>query len=483
MLLCPIYFILAIAIIGSQAFNMFPPKKESLQIEEPIYTGDYGVDISAPIHHYIDKHKSPLGKQRYEDMIKGCYTKYSQSECDATERARLEMNMRQCATQHNYTEMGFKKMKTPLSAWEPILEFYEQHKLEAKPENWPRGNTYVNHWDSPSQMINLENPSFRGGFDVKKKVWDGVKPILEEWTGHKLEPTSMYGIRVYSDNSVLATHVDRLPLVSSCIIQVAQDVDEPWPIEVYDHSGKAWNVTMQPGDMALYESHTVLHGRPFPMKGRFYANLFVHFQPVDHVEMNQLDMEKGAKKQKPIPKSADESSFKGNIGGHEQFNHDEEEVKRHYDIIIKEREKEAIKEVELSEEDIALNNVHEAWTIKDEYGNMVPLDEAKIAKMTALKDAAGGGDAETMAELLDPDSIELIHARDENDWQLIHEAVRGGDLDTVKLLISLGADLNSMVSAGGSVLWVAKYYLDADHEVVQHLTEIGAPDIEPIDEL
>lgn len=66
--------------------------------------------------------------------------------------------------------------------------------------------------------------------------------------------------------------VDRLPLVSSCIIQVAQDIDEPWPIEVYDHSGKAWNVTMQPGDMTLYESHTVLHGRPFPMKGRFYVS-------------------------------------------------------------------------------------------------------------------------------------------------------------------------------------------------------------------
>jgi prolyl 4-hydroxylase len=59
--------------------------------------------------------------------------------------------------------------------------------------------------------------------------------------------------------------------VSSCIIQVAQDIDEPWPIEVYDHAGKAYNVTMQPGDMVLYESHTVLHGRPFPMKGRKYV--------------------------------------------------------------------------------------------------------------------------------------------------------------------------------------------------------------------
>jgi len=80
-------------------------------------------------------------------------------------------------------------------------------------------------------------------------------------------------VHTYDLSPVLSSlDVDRLPLVSSCIIQVAQDVDEPWPIEVYDHSGKAWNVTMQPGDMALYESHTVLHGRPFPMKGRFYVS-------------------------------------------------------------------------------------------------------------------------------------------------------------------------------------------------------------------
>lgn len=28
-------------------------------------------------------------------------------------------------------------------------------------------------------------------------------------------------------------------------------VDEPWPLEVYGHDGKATNVTMEPGDMVL----------------------------------------------------------------------------------------------------------------------------------------------------------------------------------------------------------------------------------------
>ena len=33
--------------------------------------------------------------------------------------------------------------------------------------------------------------------------------------------------------------------------------------------GKAVNITMVPGDMVLYESHSIIHGRPFPLKGRF----------------------------------------------------------------------------------------------------------------------------------------------------------------------------------------------------------------------
>jgi prolyl 4-hydroxylase len=43
-----------------------------------------------------------------------------------------------------------------------------------------------------------------------------------------------------------------------------------------------WDCLLLTGDMVLYESHSVLHGRPFPLKGRFYANIFVHFEPVGH---------------------------------------------------------------------------------------------------------------------------------------------------------------------------------------------------------
>ena len=83
----------------------------------------------------------------------------------------------------------------------------------------------------------------------------------------ELTPVSQYGIRVYTEGAILSPHVDRLPLVSSCIVNVAQDVDEPWSLEVYDRQGRAVNVTMEPGDMVLYESGSPIHRYPFPLKG------------------------------------------------------------------------------------------------------------------------------------------------------------------------------------------------------------------------
>ena len=66
---------------------------------------------------------------------------------------------------------------------------------------------------------------------MKQAIWNAAQETIQEWTGQELTPCSLYGIRIYREGSVLATHVDRLPLVSSAIINVAQDVDEPWYVE------------------------------------------------------------------------------------------------------------------------------------------------------------------------------------------------------------------------------------------------------------
>lgn len=117
------------------------------------------------------------------------------------------------------------------------------------------GNTYTNNWASPTYMVSVEDTGLRGGgAKLKQAIWDEAYDTVSMWTEQLLTQCSLYGIRVYTEGAVLATHVDRLPLVSSAIINVAQDLDEPWPLEVIGHDGKAYNVTMEPGDMVSLQA-------------------------------------------------------------------------------------------------------------------------------------------------------------------------------------------------------------------------------------
>lgn len=86
--------------------------------------------------------------------------------------------------------------------------------------------------------------------------------------------------------------------------------------------------------MVLYESHSVLHGkfativsslasvlvshvhvgRPFPLKGRFYANIFIHFEPVGHSLRHNEKM--NGNHGKDVHGKYREDAARG-VGGHE----------------------------------------------------------------------------------------------------------------------------------------------------------------------
>ena len=248
---------------------------------------EYGVDISYPIHRYeasnnydsYPHNQDPtvpvpkslkempvqiMGDKReeYLNHMKGCWDMYDARSCKQTEKDRVDMNLRQPQSMQNYTDIGIKKIRAPADLMELVVPFFEKNKHLAQTEKWSHGNTYTNHWASPTKMLSVEQTAIPGGGrKLKNKIYNAAQDILEEWSGEELTPVSLYGIRIYEEGSILAPHVDRLPLVTSAIINVAQDVDEPWPIEVYAHDGKAYNITMEPGDMVLYESHSVIHGK------------------------------------------------------------------------------------------------------------------------------------------------------------------------------------------------------------------------------
>ena len=280
-----------------------------------------------------------------------------------------------------------------------------------------------------------------------------INSSAQDWTGQELTQCSLYGIRVYTAGSVLATHVDRLPLVSSAIINVAQDVDEPWPIEVYGHDGKATNVTMEPGDMVLYESHSVLHGRPFPLKGRYYANIFIHFEPVGHTLRHN------------------ENIARDTMDGHEKY---KEAVER------------GIGGHEVDQGNSGLPPYIIPGTPEEaHWRRMHPSGERSKQRSfstgtTVVHHAAQVGDLDTIKKEIAKDKS-LVAKTDSNGWTPLHESARAGHKEIVKFLYESGADINARTNGGegGTVMWWAKRTLGEDHEMIAYLESLGAMEAGP----
>lgn len=438
---------------------------------------EYGVDVSFPIHHetistnyawlphnvqglptpdmYKDMPVNPVGdtKAAYEEFIQGCVKAFGSKgyRCQDTERDRIQMSLRQPQSMQNYTDIGFKKIRAPEHLFKMLTEFWETNKDNAKPEQWGAGNTYTNNWASPTEMVSVEDSRLRGGgARLKQQIWDAARDIISEWTGQELTQCSLYGIRRYNTGAILATHVDRLPLVSSAIINVAQDVDEPWPLEVYGHDGKAYNVTMLPGDMVLYESHSVLHGRPFPLKGRFMANIFIHFEPTGHSLRHNLKLEGKI----DVEKQYREALERGQ-GGHE---HDIDGLPSYI--------------LEGSPEE-------ERWRQQHPRGTPRSKVKSFTTGSTSAHVLAQQGDVEGLLEEIKKDKS-LVNARDENGWTPLVESARGGHLEAVKLLIEHGADTDlKTYHGGGTALWWAKKTHGEDHPVIEFLESVGALDAGP----
>ena len=67
--------------------------------------------------------------------------------------------------------------------------------------------------------------------------------------------------------------------VISAILNVDQHVREEWPLYIKDNDGETNAVYIKPGEMLWYESARAVHGRPKPLDGDYFDNIFIHFKP------------------------------------------------------------------------------------------------------------------------------------------------------------------------------------------------------------
>jgi prolyl 4-hydroxylase len=395
----------------------------------------------------------PLGNRQefYDNFIDSCIKNNGGMQCKDTELDRIENLMDQPKGMENYTKVGFKKIKAPPELYKIVKKFWDDNKHKQTEEQWGTGNTYTNNWESKSFMVSVEDTSLRGsGNGIKESIWNAARDLISEWTGQELTQCSLYGVRVYTEGAILAPHVDRLPLVSSAILHVDSDVDEPWPLEVYSHDGRAYNVTSEPGDMILYESHSIIHGRPFRLKGRFVANLFIHFEPTGHSARHNALFE-GIDLDQNVNAKYREAVLKGH-GGHE-------------------------------------NELPPYVVVGSEQGRRWKKMNPGGYKQVAPQFTTGSTDAHRLAREGTIDDLlkqitakkSLVNTKDENGWTPLHEGIASGHVDVVKLLIDHGADYNAHThkEEGGTALWWAKQLLEEKHPIIEFLESLDALEAGP----
>ncbi len=168
------------------------------------------------------------------------------------------------------TPDGFRIVATPPRVQDRLRRLFDEQRLTAAVE--PSDDTFL-PTGSPSVI-----PVGAAGTELLAEL----QPIHEDWCGRELVPSAAYGIRVYGNGQTLRPHTDRVEThVISSIVHVAADVDAPWALTVQDAAGQVHDVFLEPGEMLLYESAKLPHGRPNPLHGRHYASLFLHYRPVD----------------------------------------------------------------------------------------------------------------------------------------------------------------------------------------------------------
>lgn len=194
---------------------------------------------------------------------------------DAKNSFRLNNLLYQVDRVPRFTSEGLKVQALPSSLWETLEQFYRARRHESVEDRLDPSEISINTWVSPTLRLDLP-PA------LASEVVGTLKPILESWCGvAELESTGISGIRTYLPGATIQEHVDMATTnVVSALINLDQDVKEPWPFEMRDHSGKLHALHMRPGEVVMYESAKCAHRRSRPLPpGGYYTNLFLRFKP------------------------------------------------------------------------------------------------------------------------------------------------------------------------------------------------------------
>ena len=117
---------------------------------------------------------------------------------------------------------------------------------------------------------------------------EALRPHLEQWSGQAVEYTTSSGIWRAVGGETVRRHVNLLESqVLSALIHIDGDA---WPVHFEDRGSRLQQVTLEPGQMLMYEGATCAWARPEPFAGSQSTWLEVHFRPVSGWNFTERDI-------------------------------------------------------------------------------------------------------------------------------------------------------------------------------------------------
>ena len=194
---------------------------------------------------------------------------------DSQERWDAWMFIAQARLMRNFTVPQWEVVDAPAHVHAAVLDKVRASMAERRPRK-EKSFSGAAH----SGVSGPNEPDFLEQERLNYWVLDQLKPLHEAWAGVELEPTSVYGVRLYRDGATLADHLD-IPEthVISSVFHIDSRLDEPFLLEIEDATGTYAGVDLKPGTMMFYESAKCFHRRSRPMRGDYYGSLFLHYRP------------------------------------------------------------------------------------------------------------------------------------------------------------------------------------------------------------
>lgn len=182
----------------------------------------------------------------------------------------------------HFAPSPFLLLQTPEALQQRLMKDYEEMIFEPVQDQAERDPDYQAEVISGISSVRSRTPDLRYApmsESLMELAYERLTPMMEDWAGQPLQRSWGYGIRSYGPGSWLHIHRDRIDThVLSCIVHVADQSNQPWPLDFIDHDAVHHQVIFKQGTMLFYES-LCPHGRASEFDGDYYRNMYFHWRP------------------------------------------------------------------------------------------------------------------------------------------------------------------------------------------------------------